>query len=200
MSQPAQRPPVIKRGFQERSRSAGLQLGAHNKGEKGQRCDITPDIHCVIMKYSVLRACVWIGRHTDRTCSPAWPSVSSPSVRLIRVYTQSYTHTRTLPRGNIRGLTEVDSSVARLVLLCCVRPWASPSPSREARVSSSHTATLTQQRKPGDPEHWLALCYPFAFIPNQTLPWKTSLSSSTSFFRCEAACRAGLCRTHKLAR
>lgn len=202
MSQPAQRPPVIKRGFQERSRSAGLQLGAHNKGEKGQRCDITPDIHCVIMKYSVLRVCVCVNRSAHG--QNVFPGVALCKLAVSQTYpclhSIIHTHTRTLPRGNIRGLTGVDSSVARLVLLCCVRPWASPPPSREARVSSSHTATLTQQRKPGDPEHWLPLCYPFVFIPNQTLPWKTSLSSSTSFFRCEAACRAGLCRTHKLAR
>lgn len=119
MSQPAQRPPVIKRGFQERSRSAGLQLGAHNKGEKGQRCDITPDIHCVIMKYSVLRVCVCVNRSAHG--QNVFPGVALCKLAVSQTYPclHSIIHTHA---HFLEGISEaLQRSIPLLHVLCyCV--------------------------------------------------------------------------------
>lgn len=121
MSQPAQRPPVIKRGFQERSRSAGLQLGAHNKGEKGQRCDITPDIHCVIMKYSVLRVCVCVNRSAHG--QNVFPGVALCKLAVSQTYPclHSIIHTHTHAHF-LEGISEaLQRSIPLLHVLCyCV--------------------------------------------------------------------------------
>lgn len=150
MSQPAQRPPVIKRGFQERSRSAGLQLGAHNKGEKGQRCDITPDIHCVIMKYSVLRVCVCVNRSAHG--QNVFPGVALCKLAVSQTYpclhSIIHTHTHTSSREYQRPYRGRFLCCTSCVIVLCPAlslsvsllggpsqqlPYSNPNPAAETR-------------------------------------------------------------------
>ncbi len=105
----------------ERSRSARLQRGAHSRGEKASVVTSRQTL-TVIMKYSPCT--VWTEEHTENVPSLA---LCKPSV------SQTYhVCTHTLPPRDIWGLKGVKSSVVRLVLLCCVQPWAVVPHSKEA--------------------------------------------------------------------
>lgn len=75
--------------------------------------------------------CVWMNRRAHERST-------FPSVALKPSVSQTYPclHTHTLPRGDIRGLTGVKSSVVHLVFLCCVQPWAVLPHSGEAQSAA----------------------------------------------------------------
>lgn len=127
------------------------------------------DLDCVIMKYSVL----WTGRSMFSSVALCKPSVSQ-TYPCLHMHTSSRGHQRPY-RGQIICCVSC-VSVLCPALSCSASLLGGP-------VSSSHTVTLTQQRKSDDPERQLPFCSPFAFIPSQTLPSKTTPPfSSASFF------------------
>lgn len=113
---------------------------------------------CVIMKYSVL----WTGQSM-------FPSVALWKPSVSQIYRCLHTHTSS--RGYQRPY--------RGQILCCLScvfvlcPALSCSASLlGGSVSSSHTVTLTQQRKSDDPEHQFPLCSPFASFQAKLFPQK----------------------------
>lgn len=114
----AQRPPVIKKGFQK-GHVQQYYSWEHTTEEKRPVLWHHARHWLCYNEVQQCTVCVWEGQHTKRACSL--------SVALCKPVSQSdlsmFKHT--LPQGDIRGLTGVRSSVVtQLLFLCCGQPWA----------------------------------------------------------------------------
>lgn len=107
-------------------------------------------------------------------------------------------HTHTSSRGYQRPYRgQILCCVSCVIVLCPALSCSASLPG--GPVSSSHTVTLTQQRKSDDPEHQLPLCLLSLCLHSKSNSSLKTSPSSTSFFRCEAPHGAGSWHAHKLA-